>query len=192
LIYLISNKVRGLVHDMDCLDTLGRYLLYAFVVDFALEGLDVIQRTYAAEESFDILYALVHGRLFETHIIFQILLGTVTPILLLGIVQVASISKPARIAIYSFSSMAALIGIFFMRWNVVIGGQLFSKSFRGFTIYKLALIGQEGLLIPVALALLPVALLLFFIWFLPPWQNGRGHETAAAVQDGHATTLASN
>ena len=171
LIYLISNKVRGLMHDMDCLDTLGRYLLYAFIVDFALEGLDVIQRTYSAEESFDILYALVHGRLFETHIVFQILIGTVTPILLLGLVQVASVSKPVRVAIYSFSSAAALIGIFFMRWNVVIGGQLFSKSFRGFTIYKLELIGQEGLLISVALALLPVGVLLFLIWFLPPWEK---------------------
>ncbi len=173
LIYLISNKVRGLVHDMNCLDTLGRYLLYAFIVDFALEGLDVIQRTYSAEESFDILYALVHGRLFETHIVFQILLGTVTPILLLGLVQVANFSKPARVAIYSFSSMAALIGIFFMRWNVVIGGQLFSKSFRGFTIYKLALIGQEGLLISALLALLPVGILIFLIWFLPPWEERR-------------------
>ena len=171
LIYLISNKVRGVPHSMECLDTLGRYLLYAFIVDFALEGLDVIQRTYAAEESFDILYALVHGRLFETHIVFQILLGTVTPILLLGLVQVANISRPARVAIYSFASMAALMGIFFMRWNVVIGGQLFSKSFRGFTIYKLALIGQEGLLISAILALLPFGILAFLIWLLPPWEK---------------------
>jgi hypothetical protein len=78
-----------------------------------------------------------------------------------------------------------------MRWNVVIGGQLFSKSFRGFTIYKLGLIGQEGLLISVALALLPIALLLFFLWFLPPWKNGRGHETVA-VPDGREPTLLSN
>ncbi len=173
LIYMISNKARGVPHSMECLDTLGRYLLYAFIVDFALEGLDVIQRTYAAEESFDILYALVHGRLFETHIVFQILLGTVTPILLLGLVQVANLSKPARVAIYSFASMAALVGIFFMRWNVVIGGQLFSKSFRGFTIYKLAIIGQEGLLISALLALLPVGILVFMIWFLPPWEDHR-------------------
>ncbi len=39
-----------------------------------------------------------------------------------------------------------LIGIFFMRWNVVIGGQLFSKGFHGFTSFKLGLAGIRGLI----------------------------------------------
>jgi predicted membrane protein len=33
-----------------------------------------------------------------------------------------------------------------MRWNVVIGGQLFSKSFLGYTTYKMGLVAREGLL----------------------------------------------
>ena len=33
-----------------------------------------------------------------------------------------------------------------MRWNVVIGGQLFSKSFLGYTTYKMDLVTREGLL----------------------------------------------
>ena len=33
-----------------------------------------------------------------------------------------------------------------MRWNVVIGGQLFSKSFLGYTTYKLEFATREGLL----------------------------------------------
>ena len=56
LIYLLSNKIRRVGQNMECLDTLGRYLLYIFIIDFALEGLDVIQRTYTAEESFDIIF----------------------------------------------------------------------------------------------------------------------------------------
>ena len=39
-----------------------------------------------------------------------------------------------------------LVGIFAMRWNVVIGGQLFSKSFLGYTSYKMAFATREGLL----------------------------------------------
>ena len=38
-----------------------------------------------------------------------------------------------------------MIGIFAMRWNVVIGGQLFSKSFLGYTTYKMAFATREGL-----------------------------------------------
>ena len=39
-----------------------------------------------------------------------------------------------------------MIGIFAMRWNVVIGGQLFSKSFLGYTTYKMEFVTREGLL----------------------------------------------
>ncbi|HEY3296738.1 MAG TPA: NrfD/PsrC family molybdoenzyme membrane anchor subunit [bacterium] len=188
LIFLVSNVLRKITPDMECIDTLGRYLFYAFIVDFALEGLDVIQRTYASEESFDVLYALVHGRLFETHIIFQILLGTLIPIALLGIIQVTRVSKPIRLAIYWFVGFLVQVGIFFMRWNVVIGGQLFSKSFRGFTIYKLGLIGREGGLAALLLFLLPFAILMFLIWLLPPWQETHRPTTniPSSVRDAQA------
>jgi predicted membrane protein len=179
LIYLISNSIRKVPQNMECLDTLGRFLFYGFIVDFALEGLDVIQRTYAAEESFDILYALVHGRLFETHIIFQLLIGTLIPIGLLGMIQMAKVTAPTRLAIYWLVGFAVQVGIFFMRWNVVIGGQLFSKSFRGFTIYKLNLVGREGGLAAAFLVLLPVAILIFFLWFLPPWKEDKPTTTLA-------------
>ena len=171
LIYLLSNKIRSVGQNMECLDTLGRYLLYIFIIDFALEGLDVIQRTYTAEESFDIIYALVHGHLFETHVIFQLILGTLIPISLLGWIQFGKVSAPARVSIYWLVSVLTLMGIFFMRWNVVIGGQLFSKSLRGFTTYKIGLVGWEGGLMAVTQAFLPILILAFLIKFLPPWQE---------------------
>ena len=52
-----------------------------------------------------------------------------------------------RKRMYVTSGCLALIGIFAMRWNVVIGGQLFSKSFLGYTTYKMALVTREGLLV---------------------------------------------
>lgn len=171
LIYLISSKIRRRPHNMECLDTLGRYLLYAFIVDFALEGLDVIQRTYTAEESFDILYALVHGRLWVTHILFQLVMGTLIPIVLLAFIQFKRPATSIRVLIYWICGIAVQIGIFFMRWNVVIGGQLFSKSFRGFTTYKVGLIGQEGGLMALLLVLLPIGILITLLKLLPPWQE---------------------
>lgn len=168
-IYLVSNAVRRVPQDMNCLDTLGRYLLYAFILDFSLEGLDVIQRTYTAEESFDILYALVHGHLFETHIILQLIIGTLIPITLLGWIQLKKPAASTRLTIYWLIPVLVQIGIFFMRWNVVIGGQLFSKSFRGFTTYKIHLVGWEGGLMALALGLLPVLILAVLMRLLPPW-----------------------
>ena len=44
-----------------------------------------------------------------------------------------------------FVSLAVvLVGVLAMRWNVVIGGQLFSKSLRGVMGYKLEFAGVEG------------------------------------------------
>jgi len=63
-----------------------------------------------------------------------------------------------------------LIGVYSMRWNVVIGGQLFSKSFSGFTSFKVGLIGLDGTLMAVFWLLLPIAILAFLLWLLPPWK----------------------
>jgi len=56
-----------------------------------------------------------------------------------------------------------------MRWNVVIGGQLFSKSFLGYTTYTMGLVSKEGLLAAVALTILPLVFLWVLVKLLPPW-----------------------
>jgi predicted membrane protein len=75
----------------------------------------------------------------------------------------------ARKRIYALAGCLTLIGIFAMRWNVVIGGQLFSKSFLGYTTYKMGLITREGLLVAIALTILPFVILWVLVKLLPPW-----------------------
>jgi predicted membrane protein len=70
------------------------------------------------------------------------------------------------------------VAIFFMRWNVVIGGQLFSKSLRGLTAYKIGIAGREGAVVAALLAALPVVILLVLIKLLPPWPE---HKAGGAV-----------
>jgi predicted membrane protein len=67
------------------------------------------------------------------------------------------------------AGLLTLIGIFAMRWNVVIGGQLFSKSFLGYTTYKMAFATREGLLVAIALSILPLIILGVLVKLLPPW-----------------------
>ena len=62
-----------------------------------------------------------------------------------------------------------MIGIFAMRWNVVIGGQLFSKSFLGYTTYKMGFVTREGLLTAIVLTILPFVILGVLVKLLPPW-----------------------
>jgi predicted membrane protein len=62
---------------------------------------------------------------------------------------------------YFIIGILVLIGVYSMRWNVVIGGQLFSKSFSGFTSFKVGLIGLDGTLMAAFWLVLPIGILCF-------------------------------
>ncbi|MGB6945848.1 MAG: NrfD/PsrC family molybdoenzyme membrane anchor subunit [Bryobacteraceae bacterium] len=169
LIYMLTSKLRRAPIDMRCVDTIARYLLYTFIIDFSLEMLDLVHRTYEAGESLRALDFMVHTRLYFSQIILQIFLGTLLPIVLLGLMQLWKLSEGARRVVYAVAGSFTMVGIFAMRWNVVIGGQLFSKSFLGYTSYKMGFATREGLLPAIVLTLLPLAILYGLVKLLPPW-----------------------
>jgi Ni/Fe-hydrogenase subunit HybB-like protein len=174
LLYMATTKLRGKKIDIRCVDTIAMYLFYTFIIDFSLEMLDLIHRIYEADESFRSLNFMVHTKLYFSHIVVQIFLGTLTPLIMLAITQVVKLPEFARKRIYAVAGGLTLMGIFAMRWNVVIGGQLFSKSFLGYTTYKMALVTREGFLMAVALTLLPLGILWVLVKLLPPWPEDHG------------------
>jgi Ni/Fe-hydrogenase subunit HybB-like protein len=176
VLYVVCMKLRKTPIDMRCLDTIARYLFYTFVIDFTLEMLDLVHRTYESDESFRSLDFMVHTKLLFSHVILQIFLGTLVPLALLAANQLWRYSEAKRKAMYMTAGGLTLIGIFAMRWNVVIGGQLFSKSFLGYTTYKMAMVSREGLVAAILLMLLPFAIFLVLVKLLPPWQGGKAHE----------------
>ena len=171
LMYLGITKWKKQVVDMRCVDTIARYLFYTFIIDFSLEMLDLIHRIYEADESFKSLDFMVHTRLFVSQVVIQIILGTCVPLLLLASTQLFRISAARRKLMYTVAGILTMIGIFAMRWNVVIGGQLFSKSFLGYTTYKMQFATREGLLASIVLMILPFIILWVLIKLLPPWSQ---------------------
>jgi Ni/Fe-hydrogenase subunit HybB-like protein len=180
VLYMAITKLRKQSIDIHCVDTIAMYLFYIFIIDFSLEMLDLIHRIYEADESFRSLNFLVHTQLFFSHIVVQIFLGTLTPIVLLGLTQVVKLPEIVRKRIYVVAGCLTLIGIFAMRWNVVIGGQLFSKSFLGYTTYKMSLVTREGLLVAIFLTILPLVFLWVLVKLLPPWPAKGEPEGVAA------------
>jgi Ni/Fe-hydrogenase subunit HybB-like protein len=171
VLYMAAMWIKKLPIDMRCVDTIARYLFYAFVIDFALELLDLLHRIYEADESFRALDFMVQTRLFTSQIVMQIVLGTLVPLALLAAVQLVRLGEGTRRAIYAVAGVLTLVGIFAMRWNVVIGGQLFSKSFLGYTTYKMEFATREGLLPAIILMVLPFVILAGLIRLLPPWHD---------------------
>ena len=182
--YMTLTWIRRHSTDMRCLDAMGMFLFYALVVDAAVEGLDWIQRIYSAEEGFQLLRQLATEKLFYTLNVGQALLGTAMPLLLLGTLQVLRrrIPEPARKRMYFASAALILVGVLAMRWNVVIGGQLFSKSLRGFMSYKMDFAGMEGWFMGAILLALPFVVLTvlvkLFLAERPPGGQAEPHLSA--------------
>lgn len=176
LIYIVVSFIRTKLVDVNVLDAIGKYLFFVLILDFTLEGLDQIHRIYEAEESFEIIKLLVEGKLYLTLFISQGIVGTIIPLITLAFLQFYKGRIKLRKSLYFITGILVLIGVYSMRWNVVIGGQLFSKSFSGFTSFKVGLIGLDGTLMAAFWLLLPFGILAFLLWLLPPWKMAEEKE----------------
>jgi Ni/Fe-hydrogenase subunit HybB-like protein len=173
LIYMVVTLVRRQELVMASLDKLANYLFFTMIVAFSLEALDFIHRLYESEESITILSQLISGKLFVSLVVIQFLLGMILPLGALAAVKLFRVPAELRRHVYFVSALLVQVGIFTTRWNVVIGGQLFSKSFRGLTAYKMTLGGMEGLLASLAFLILPFVILYILVKILPPWEKNR-------------------
>lgn len=169
LIYMVASLLRKEQPDIHCLDKLASFLFYMMIVDFALEALDVVQRVYQSEESIKILSQLIEQRLFTSLIVVQLIFGMVIPLAGIALVKVFAVTEDLRRMVYFITALLVQVGILSTRWNVVIGGQLFSKSFRGLTTYKIALGGVEGLVAGVVFLILPLVILYLLSLLFPPF-----------------------
>jgi predicted membrane protein len=173
--YIVLTWIRRKTVDMRCLDAMAMFLFYALLVDAVVETLDVLHRGFAAEEGFAVLQTMIREKLFYTLNIGQVTVGTLLPLLLLGSLQLLRrrVPEAARRTLIFGSGAMILFGVLMMRWNVVMGGQYFSKSFRGVMSYKMEFAGQEGWLISAVILCLPFIILtvlvkLFLSEQLPP------------------------
>lgn len=178
--YMVLTWVRRRTADMRCLDVMAMFLFYALVLDAAIEALDWIHRVYSAEEGFVVMQAMAREKLFYSLNVAQALLGTLLPLLLLGGIQLARQSVPEiwRRRIYFSSAVLIMVGVLAMRWNVVIGGQLFSKSLRGVMSYKMEFAGMEGWFMAAFLFVLPFLILTVLIKLFLPAEPPVGGDAA--------------
>jgi Ni/Fe-hydrogenase subunit HybB-like protein len=166
-LYMVLTAIRNEPINMRCLDTIVSYLFYAVIVDFSLEALDFIHRLYQSEESVKILGTLITNKLFMSLLVLQILLGMLIPLGILVVARAWKFNEDMRKLLYFASVILIQVGIFSTRWNVVIGGQLFSKSFRGLMGYKMEVMGIEGLLTALVLLVMPFLILATMVRLLP-------------------------
>jgi Ni/Fe-hydrogenase subunit HybB-like protein len=173
--YYIVMIVKKQPVDNGCLQSMYNFLWGFFIIDLTLEFLNELALAYAQSQTWPIISWLTSEKLHFSYTILQMGICSVIPLVVLGFVALKPMSDILRNRLGLICSALILIQVLAMRWNVVVGGQLFSKSLRGLTSYMPTVLGREGILVAVILFVMPFVVMYVFNLILPLFEN-RGDE----------------
>lgn len=171
LIYLVSGLLRRKPSDPACIKSLTGYLWGFLILDVSMELLEILAKFYEGKEEWPMVVQLMTGTLNFSFIWVQLILGSGIPLVLLAVAVLAPMSHRVRTALAAVSSVVVLIQVLAMRWNVVIGGQLLSKSGAGFHHYEMEIFGREGLLTAILIFAASLATLYLLTIVFPPFRD---------------------
>ncbi|OGO22059.1 MAG: hypothetical protein A2144_06255 [Chloroflexi bacterium RBG_16_50_9] len=169
--YVVVSKIRKTPIDQACLRSLSLWLMGFLSINVVLEGLEVFSMFYEAEESWAMISQLITEKISISYIGIQFISGAIMPLFVLGIVEVIGLGGNEKTVIRFLASSLVLVGVFAMRWNVVIGGQLISKSLRGFSSYIPPVFGISGLITAAVIMAMPFVILAVLMYLIPPWYD---------------------
>ncbi len=165
ILYQAAAKLGRRPIDGRCVAAMSRWLWFFLILTITLELLEIIMLGYEKSEPWHIISQLLTTRLEFSFITLQMIIGGLIPLILLAIVVMMDryLHDRVRNTLSVVASLLLLLQVFSMRWNVVIGGQLLSKSLRGLrSPYDAPLFDREGVLMAIALFLLPFVILWVF------------------------------
>jgi Ni/Fe-hydrogenase subunit HybB-like protein len=182
ILYQFTTRLQRREVEQETVQGLARWLWFFLIITVTLELLEIIMLAYEHSEEWAIISPLLTTRLQFSFISIQMIVGSLIPFILLAVVVMMNryLHTSVRNILTFIASLLLLVQVFAMRWNVVIGGQLLSKSFRGLrSAYEPHLFDREGILVAIALFIAPFVLLYFFDRILSIDPPGSGHDEEA-------------
>ena len=180
ILYQIGMKYSGRRIDAACMQSLARWLWLFVILSVTLELLEIMTLAYEAADEWLIIGPLLADQLAFSFIGIQLIFGAMVPIILLGVVVLMSpyLTDQIRNTLCFVASLMLLVQVFAMRWNVVIGGQIFSKSLRGFREAHLpGLFEKEGIALAILIFVFPLVFIALFNRVLPVFEPADPGET---------------
>jgi tetrathionate reductase subunit A len=107
-------------------------------------------------------------------------------LLAIGLLGYAAIKADGRAA--AIGGGVALIVLMAVRWHVVVGGQMLSRTRQGLVPFELEILGAEGLIATAALFVLTATIIGALLWFLP-WRTA-GHASRVDETEGEEAVAA--
>jgi len=117
IISQILNKCTEYKTDLSIIKTLANIMFVALLIDGILVGLEILTSMYGRTgEHFEIWTMIISGRYSILFIVFELIIGFIIPVILL-----ISFRNIKTIII---ACIGILIGIFVLRYSLIIGGQV--------------------------------------------------------------------
>jgi Ni/Fe-hydrogenase subunit HybB-like protein len=176
--YILLMKLSGKEIDVECVQTLIKFLWGFFILDFTFEMLELFSHFYMATHHWHTLETLYSGPLYNTFWVAQVGIFSVIPFILLMFMSLIRFKDGILLFFAPIVSVMILIQVLLMRWNVVVGGQLMSKSERGATTFHPMWLEKEGILPAIIIMVAPVVILWLIGKVLPFWMEDESIEAA--------------
>jgi len=143
----------------------------AFILDYALEVLEITFVSYEQGAHWAIIKPLLLGPLFESYVLGQMGFLSLGPLLVLGIGSLLDTRDKALLYVGNLGSLMLVVQVLVMRFNVVVGGQLISKSERGFVDYEFDFFAKEGVLTAMIIFAAPFVTYYVVSRFIPIFEG---------------------
>ena len=171
LIYALIKKFKGEQVDIDCMRTCVNYLGGFFIIDFVFEMLEVFSHAYLSTWYHHSVEGLLWGPLYNSFWVAQVGIFSVIPLLMLGWLCFTKVKDSIYRVAAPILGLMLLLQVLFMRWNVVIGGQLMSKSHRGYVSFHPEWFDKEGIIAVLVIMVLPLIVLFILSKIFPFWME---------------------
>lgn len=169
LAYIVIRKFKGRSLDHDCITTCIKTLTLFFILAFSFEMLEVFSHSYLKSGYHHMVEGLLNGPLASSFWLWQVKICSVIPLIALGVMGLFRMERIYYNSLAAIISAILLLQVFIMRWNVVIGGQLMSKSARGYTEFHPEWFDKEGILAVIIVMMIPFIILFVFSKIFPFW-----------------------
>jgi Ni/Fe-hydrogenase subunit HybB-like protein len=185
--YQVAMLFKGYIIDRKAVSTLCSWLWLFTIVAVSLEMLEIITLAYEKAHEWEVVKPLLAGPLAFSWLGLQVIAGSLIPLIILGVIVLLDkhMDDTLTFTLSIFASLLLLVQVFSMRWNVVVGGQLISKSFSGLRqSYHPTLFGREGILMACIVLVIPIVIIVVAERIVPMFkyseeQTRRLQETSA-------------
>ncbi len=172
-------------YDYAMLKKYASILWAVFILDWGLEILELVHVSFQQGHEWEDIKPLLLGPLFYPYVLVQMVALSFVPMALLGAVALFNLRDKIMLYLSTLGAFLLVLQVLVMRFNVVIGGQLISKSGRGFVDFQWELFGRDGVLTAAVILAGPFVAYYVISRFIPIFDEP-GHKTGPDAKKGPA------